>query len=215
MERASAAGAAEQLLLIDTSLGGVALASVQLTATSCSFAAQYLCTQQRAAERVLATQTAALLANRGVSRVVVAIGPGSFTAIRIGIAFACGLVATPQALLGISSLQAMAGWLAAERGGAYRLYLAISADSGVVAHAADGVVQLSPLTLPAKPGDDDAQVLICGAWPRLAAQLGGTQLSGEELLTYALRGLAWQVPRTAVAQSWPLPLYLKEPYGQR
>ncbi len=211
----------QQILIIDTSLGGVALATARWHADSPPIVAKFICPQRRAAESVLAVETQRMLARTPLlTRIVVAIGPGSFTGIRIGIAFACGLAASPSQLLGISSLSAIAAWWATTRGTAVYVYHAITADSGVVAYAAqDGCeVKLSPVNLPAPlPHAGQAQVLVARPWPRLTAQWGvrATAISTDELLAYALQALVWQATRmvTVRAQEWPRPRYGKRPYG--
>ena len=208
----------QHILIIDTSLSGVALATAQLTANSYTIDNQFICSQRRAAERELATQTKVLLAKTAsLTKVIVSIGPGSFTGIRIGIAFACGLAGSTQRLLGISSLRAIAAWLALERNTPCHLYHAITAESGVVAYASESAVKLANINLPMPPSTSDkTQVLIAGTWPRLATQLGerATHIDTDELLAYALQALAWEAQRmiTVQAQEWPQPLYLKEPY---
>ena len=213
----------QQVFIIDTSLSGVALATAQVTANSSMLTDKFICPQKRSAERILASKTQKMLAHTPPPhKIIVAIGPGSFTGIRIGIAFACGLAASPQQLLGISSLQAIAAWLAAQHNTAVRLYHAITAASGVLAHIrqADDEVTLANINLPIQPSaDDEAQVFIAGSWPRLAGQLGtqAKHIDTEALLNYALQALAWQAQRMVIvkAQEWPRPLYLKEPYTRR
>ena len=210
----------QHIFIIDTSLSGVAVATAQLTTNSFTLADKFICTQKRTAERALAVETQRILAHAPPPhKIIVAIGPGSFTGIRIGIAFACGLAAAPQQLLGISSLQAITAWLATQHNTAVRLYHAITADSGVVAHIpqADDEVTLANVNLPTlPPAEDEAQVFIAGSWPRLAMQLGAQAkcIDKGELLDFALQALAWQAQRmiTIEAQEWPRPLYVKEPY---
>ena len=208
----------QHILIIDTSLGGVALATAQLTANSYTIDNKFICPQKRAAERMLAVETQKILAHAPPpTKTIVAIGPGSFTGIRIGIAFACGLAASPQQLLGISSLQAIAAWLAVERNIAAHIYHAITAESGVVAYTSESEVKLANVNLPIPPAAiSKTQVIIAGLWPRLATQLGerAMHIAADELLDYALQALAWQAQRmiTVQAQEWPRPLYLKEPY---
>ena len=208
----------QHILIIDTSLGGVALATAQLTANSYTIDNKFICPQKRAAERMLAVETQKILAHAPPpTKTIVAIGPGSFTGIRIGIAFACGLAASPQQLLGISSLQAIAAWLAVERNIAAHIYHAITAESGVVAYTSESEVKLANVNLPIPPAAiSKTQVIIAGLWPRLATQVGerAMHIAADELLDYALQALAWQAQRmiTVQAQEWPRPLYLKEPY---
>ncbi len=208
----------QHILIIDTSLSGVALATAQLTANSYTIDNKFICAQKRAAERTLAVETQKILARtQPPTKTIVSIGPGSFTGIRIGIAFACGLAASPQQLLGISSLLAIAAWLAVERNATGHIYHAITAESGVVAYTDESEVKLANVNLPLPPSaTDKIQVLIAGTWPRLATQLGerAMHIAADELLDYALQALAWQAQRmiTVQAQEWPRPLYLKEPY---
>ena len=208
----------EQALIIDTSLGGFLLASAQLSADSCTIGDSYLCTEHRATERELAVQTEALLAKTPPpTRIVISIGPGSFTGIRVGIAFASGLAMSPQKLLGISSLRAAATHATSIFHSPCHLYLSITAHSGVVAIAAGRKTTLAAVQLPLVPtAEHAARLLICGKWPQLEEQLGeqAVRIGGKEMLAFALQGLARQAQRLLgePQQEWPQPLYLKEPY---
>ena len=163
----------QQALIIDTSLGGLMLATAQLSADTYTIGDSYICTERRATDRHLAAQTKALLAKTPpLTKVIVSIGPGSFTGIRVGIAFASGLAVTPQRLLGISSLYAIAARAASALQAPVQAYISITADSGAVAEFDGDKITMNTVQLPlTKLGKSGGVVVICGKWPRLDKQL--------------------------------------------
>ena len=96
-------------LALDTShaVGSVALArdGAVLGEATFSAPATHLVELARAVERLLGENR---LSARDVARVAVVLGPGSFTGVRIALAFAKGLAAAGTELVGMSSLQALA-----------------------------------------------------------------------------------------------------------
>jgi len=96
-------------LALDTShaVGSVALArdGAVLGEATFSAPATHLVELARAVERLLGENG---LTARDVARVAVVLGPGSFTGVRIALAFAKGLAAAGSELVGMGSLQALA-----------------------------------------------------------------------------------------------------------
>ncbi|MFI4936265.1 MAG: tRNA (adenosine(37)-N6)-threonylcarbamoyltransferase complex dimerization subunit type 1 TsaB [Caulobacterales bacterium] len=85
--------------------------------------------QERLASMAAEAMADAGLAFSGLTRIAVTIGPGSFTGLRIGLAFAKGLrLATGAGLVGIGTLEA----LAASAGGQGRAAGVIDARRGLV-----------------------------------------------------------------------------------
>ncbi len=96
-------------LAIDTShaSGGAALArdGVVLGETRFDSPSSHLVELSRATERLIAVNA---LTMDDVTRVAVVLGPGSFTGVRIAVAFAKGLAATGREVVGMSSLELLA-----------------------------------------------------------------------------------------------------------
>jgi tRNA threonylcarbamoyl adenosine modification protein YeaZ len=96
-------------LSIDTShaVGSAALArdGVVLGEKRFDQPSSHLVELSRAVEALLADHS---LAARHIDRVAVVLGPGSFTGVRIGLAFAKGLAATGTEMVGMSSLELLA-----------------------------------------------------------------------------------------------------------
>jgi tRNA threonylcarbamoyl adenosine modification protein YeaZ len=96
-------------LAIDTShaVGSTALArdGVVLGEKRFDQPSSHLVELSRSVEALLAEHA---LSPRGIDRVAVVLGPGSFTGVRIGLSFAKGLVASGTEMVGMSSLELLA-----------------------------------------------------------------------------------------------------------
>lgn len=203
-------------LIIDTSLYGVALAAVRLSHTDYEWVAQHVCTEKQTAEQELAVQTAAILRYFSPQQIIVSIGPGSFTGIRIGLAFAMGMVDTPSALRGISSLQAIARFIFQQEQIRGNLFLPLTSRHGIKAEIG-AEVKLKAFTLDDVPVlEAQEKNLVIGSWPQLEDITGKKMESirGQEL---ALAGMVWQAQQELDSKptGWPQPLYLRKPYGQK
>jgi tRNA threonylcarbamoyladenosine biosynthesis protein TsaB len=168
-------------------------------------------------------------APRQLDRLAVGIGPGSFTGLRVGIAFAHGLSEGLQIpLLGVSSLQAMAGAVSAQEP---RLRVPLlDARRGeffLAAYAPDGS-ELLPAQIARDAGAVErlvaelpAAALLLGAgWDPLASKLPHqrgehtdlpharwvAQIASELELTHAARPLYLRPPVATAPQLGPNPL---------
>lgn len=207
-----------KVLAIDTSLGGIALAIADCA--SGELLDRYVCPQPRAAERELARQTQALLCRVGkLNKIVVAVGPGSFTGIRIGIAFAKGLAAGMAGvnLYGLSSLQAFAATLP-ERW----VFLRITAYYGIVATTPiDGGdtmlrgIELKDCACIEGLEASADQCVIAGGWSELATLLQERGVSyrcvdEQQLLAGAVAAMVHSTCKTEAGEVQAL--YMRQPY---
>lgn len=165
---------------------------------------------ERLAPMAAEAMTAADAAFASIDRIVVTTGPGSFTGLRVGLAFARGLaLALARPCVGISTLEALAlergesGMRAAAIGGGPEIYLAIYRDG-------------APVAPPARMSVDDASAAL-GALRRAAAtpamirgpaagQFGGEEIDAPDIVALARRGAG-----AAAAAHRPDPLYLRAP----
>ena len=202
-------------LIIDTSLYGIALAVYDMNAEQYeqSVVATFVCPQPRAAEVHLAPQVTSMLRDvTPLQRVVVSIGPGTFTGIRIGMSFAKGL-ALDRDIVGISSLRAIAEYLALERG-ELRLYKAITSRYGVVAECEEQAT-LAAWTLEEKNYAPSFKHIVAGSWDALEETWDSVSYESigiEELMRYSLRALHRQATRQRTESLTPL--YMRPPYSQ-
>lgn len=203
------------VMLIDTTLGGTAIATGALSPIGFIRRCSSLDSIPRSAENKLAQEVARIWRDHEPSKVIVSVGPGSFTSIRIALAFCRGLVADPQNLIGASSLLGMAEVLAEERGKSCRLLMSITEDFGVVAEVGkDNIPRLHTLNL--NMYHSVTSGIIVGSWPKVADLLEDENketITKMKLLDYGLKGLALLARRKVndVDNSWPRPLYMRRP----
>lgn len=200
------------VLALDTCLGACSVAVVDDGRVLASLSEP----MTRGHQERLATMAREAMAAAGVSfaaldRIAVTVGPGSFTGLRVGVAFAKGLaLALGRPCIGIGALEALAATLgapgdvvAAIDSGRGQIYLQTFRDG-------------RPLTAPAVTPLDGARAVVDGlASPRLTGP-GAALLAGEPddpriavLATpapAAIAGLAAVAPITPVR-----PLYLRPP----
>ena len=205
------------VMLIDTSLGGMAVAAGALSSIGFIRRCCSLDMMARSAESRLAQEVARIWRDHEPSKVIVSVGPGSFTSIRIGLAFSRGLVADPQNLIGVSSLMGMAEVIAEEREKFCRLFMAITEDFGVVVEAGDNnktkirSIDLNRWCPPIGSG------IIIGSWDKVADLMEDDcekeTITKMKLLDYGLQGLALLARKKIndVDNSWPRPLYMRRP----
>ena len=163
-----------------------------------------------------------------VTSVVVSQGPGSFTGIRVGLAYAYGLSfglrgvsEAPARVFGVSTLKTMAEWLARQESTDIVLCLPATRSSGYLAVTRGGVATLAPLDLTvvgATNGWPDRWVLI-GDWELLvntANALKGvvlTKLNAKEAAHDSLLAIAALLSRNGgLTWSGSLPdaIYLRK-----
>lgn len=165
--------------------------------------------QERLASMVRETMGEAGLAFGDLDRIGVAVGPGSFTGLRVGLAFAKGLgAALGKPVVGVGSLEALAG----ERTGL--VVAAVDARRGQVYVQAfqDGEPRMEPAALRA----EDAAARIGRLGSPIALVGTGAPLLAETFPSAGLDPDA--VPDPAVvariaarSETPPTPLYLRAP----
>lgn len=204
------------IMLIDTSLGGMAVSAGALSSIGFIARCNSLDPQPHSAEKKLAQEVARIWRDHEPRKVVVSVGPGSFTSIRIALAFSRGLVADPQNLIGAPSLLGMVEVLAKERENFCRVFLSITDDFGIVAEAG-GDNEPIMYTIELRGRRSIAGGIIAGSWPKLASIMQDDDaketIDKTRLLDYGLRGLALLALRKIndVDNSWPHPLYMRRP----
>lgn len=175
------------------------------------------CWAVRAADAALAAQSALVLADdalrelradpRAIARIAVGCGPGSFTALRIGVATAHGLAAATGAeLVGVSTLAAL------REGAGGTAVAVVDARRGEVFAEGPGIsaLTLTPATLAARLGPGSVAVGDGAVRYRALLEDGGAQVPPDDDPRHAPQPSAL----LALAESAPLPAvprYLREP----
>jgi len=148
-----------------------------------------------------------------LSRISVTIGPGSFTGLRVGLAFAKGLhLATGAPLLGIGTLAALAASASADGLTAG----VIDARRGMVYLQAfgNGDPLSAPEILPASDAASRLEVIAPGLWqvlgPGAALLIDAANVETHELAAPDVLSLG-ELAATATASGEVTPLYLRAP----
>ena len=175
------------------------------------------CWAVRAADAALAAQSALVLADdalrelgadpRAIARIAVGCGPGSFTALRIGVATAHGLAAATGAeLVGVSTLAAL------REGAGGTAVAVVDARRGEVFAEGPGVTAqaMTPAALAARLAPGSVAVGDGAVCYRALLEEAGAQVPPDEDPRHAPQPAAL----LALAESAPLPAvprYLREP----
>jgi tRNA threonylcarbamoyladenosine biosynthesis protein TsaB len=161
---------------------------------------------------------------RGVDRIAVTTGPGSFTGLRVGIAAARGIaIAAGVPAVGISTLSAYAApYLGADESGSVvavidarhdHVYLQVFATGGQTLVTP----RLAPLSEAVRAASGRVACIVGSAAQTVAAALAKTGLEPATVDARAAPDIAWVARLGSVASetdSPPKPLYLRAPDAQ-
>jgi tRNA threonylcarbamoyladenosine biosynthesis protein TsaB len=164
---------------------------------------------ERLAPLVQETMAEAGVAFAALDRIGVTVGPGSFTGLRVGLAFARSLaLALDRPCLGVSTLKALA--LEAGEAGV-RVGVIVTPGARYLAGYRDGVEVLAPTAVEREAlGDALAGVLAGGAGVvRGPGARGVTAAFGEDVVSPDPVWIARHVAGLAHPDGMPAPLYLR------
>lgn len=193
-----------RLLAIDTALKACSVAYLDGGAAPVSISEP----MDRGHAEALAPMAAAVMAGKDfatLDRIVVTTGPGSFTGLRVGLAFARAMaLAVERPCVGVSGLEALAlengadGW----RGGL------IETTGGVyLAIYQDGAARLAPARF-----DLDEVSAVLARYPGAALRgPGASAFGGEEIIAPDIVAFARRGAMLDPARYPPNPLYLRAP----
>jgi tRNA threonylcarbamoyl adenosine modification protein YeaZ len=203
-----------QQLFIDTSLKGLSLALL-----SQDKSVTYLCTREKKADSSIATSVKDLLSKtsispKDISRIVVSKGPGSFTGIRLGLAWVYGFANTGKCIVNSeSSLEMAARYLCVEHS-LKKVFLLIknTKTSGFLATASATTSKVQHVSLSELPDLCSGSIIFMdSSWNEACNCLSEESKTELSLDDIADRGLWGMVKYSKLSASeLPLPLYLKK-----
>jgi len=221
--------AACPILFVDASLQGVQIALIDASSSG-RVLWQATHGENKGALEQVSRLVAAGLAAVGIVAsdllgLVVGVGPGSFTGIKVALAFVYGLrsgLDSALPLLGVSSLEAAARALAVGSGGDILIALPATKTHGFVASSGPSGHQAARLVdaeCPRPLGQTvrGRQIYITGAWPLLAAAAAAegeaiTEWTVAQLAAAALPELVREITAAwphGFGQELPAPRYLR------
>lgn len=213
------------ILFVDTSIAGCSVALACQEAAKSTLIWQHISAENPGSAKISTIVEEGLrhckMSVDNLNGIVVSPGPGSFTGIRIGLAWAYGFWAPRSKTLKIgafSSLAAGARRLAAEHQQKVVVFLPSTRTHGFVAiasanHAETSLLDLADAEQLTRLRNDAKRFFCVGAWPSLEQNFGSvTALAPASFLAESLQGMVHGLgPRYwEEAGSLPLPVYLRK-----
>ena len=190
----------ELTLLIDTSIYGAAVGILKQGERDLSYSAVTDDVADSARQLPIMVERGLIQAGASkseITSVIVSQGPGSFTGVRVGLAYVYGLAyglegcagSRPQ-VSGVSSLQCIAEYLARRENADVVLCLPATKSGGYMAYVKNGITTLAPLDLTVDFATTDwpGRWFVIGAWEALSEKVGG--FSSVRLDTLDLKSMA-------------------------